>query len=288
MLREDLFTVVHDLFLTDTAERADLVLPATSQLEQTDLHKAYGTTHLTYNAQAIPPLGECKSNWEVMGLLARAMGFAEPWLHQTPDEVIEEVLAATGANDPHFAGITLARLKAKASVPLELSSRTPFADGVFPTPSGKVELFCEVLAQLGHDPVPGTFRTDTDQAGTAAESTLTLVTGASHHFVSSSFASQSGLLARAGTPFVEVHPDDARTRDIHNGDSVVLFNDRGECRLRAVVTDAVRPGVVVSPKGRWARLSGGRNVNWLTTDALADFAGQSSYHSTRVWLRRDT
>src|SRR5262249_45006092 len=89
--RDDLFTVVHDLFLTDTAELADLVLPATSQLEHTDLHKAYGTTLLTYNAQAIAPLGESKNTWEVIGLLARAMGLSEPWLHQSAEEVIEEV-----------------------------------------------------------------------------------------------------------------------------------------------------------------------------------------------------
>src|SRR5205085_5766108 len=104
--REDLFTVVHELFQTDTADYADIVLPATSQLEQTDLHKAYGHTMLTYNAPAIAPLGECKSNWEVMGLLARTMGFSEPWLHQPPDEVIDEVLAATAAGDPHFRGVT--------------------------------------------------------------------------------------------------------------------------------------------------------------------------------------
>src|SRR5215475_13603023 len=109
--RDDLYTVVHELFMTDTAQLADIVLPATSQLEQTDLHKAYGHTMLTYNARAIEPLGESKSNWEMIGLLATAMGFTEPWLHQTPDEVIEEVLAATAATDPHFAGLTLVRLK---------------------------------------------------------------------------------------------------------------------------------------------------------------------------------
>jgi anaerobic selenocysteine-containing dehydrogenase len=107
--REDLFTVVHELFMTDTAEYADIVLPATSQLEQADLHKAYGHTLLTYNAPAIPPLGECKSNWEVMGLLATEMGFDEPWLHQSADEVIAEVLAATAVSHPILAPITLDR-----------------------------------------------------------------------------------------------------------------------------------------------------------------------------------
>lgn len=287
MKREDLFTVVHDLFLTDTAEYADLVLPATSQLEQMDLHKAYGHTMLTYNAQAIPPVGESKSNWELMGLLARAMGFTEPWLYQSPDEIIEEVLTAMAASDPHFHGITLERLKREGPIGLNLASSTPYEGGRFPTPSGKVELCCEALARQGLDPLPGVFRTDVDDAGGGqAEEALTLVTAASHHFVSSSFASQRGLLDRAGPPVVEVHPEDARARGIADGDAVELVNGRGSCRLRAVVTDGVRRGVVVSPKGRWSKLSGGRNVNWLTTDALADFAGQSCYHSSRVWLRR--
>jgi anaerobic selenocysteine-containing dehydrogenase len=288
MRREDLFTVVHDLFLTDTAELADLVLPATSQLEQTDLHKAYGTTLLTYNHPAIAPLGESKSNWEVIGLLARAMGFSEPWLYQTPDEVIDEVLTATAAGDPHFRGVTLERLKKEGFVPLAVGDEVPFADGNFPTPSGKVELFSEALASRGYDPLPGRFRSEVDDgAGFPPSEALTLVSGAAHHFVSSSLASQQGLLEGAGPPFVEVHPEDARTRGIATGNLVVLANGRGECRLRAVVTDAVRPGVVVSPKGRWAKLSGGSNVNRLTTDTLGDMAGQSSYHSTRVWLRRE-
>jgi anaerobic selenocysteine-containing dehydrogenase len=289
MMRVDLFTVVHDLFMTDTAELADIVLPATSQLEQTDLHKSYGHSMLTYNAQAIAPSGESKSNWELMGLLAKAMGFTEPWLHQSADEVIAEVLAAQAAGDSHFHGITLDRLKAEGHVPLALPDEPPFAGGVFPTPSGKVELYSEALAQKGCDPLPGSFRTDVDDGacpdGTQEEA-LTLVSGASHHFVSSSFASQEGLLAGAGTPFVEIHPDDATRRGIRHGESVALSNGRGECTLRAVVTDGVRRGVVVSPKGRWRRLSGGRNVNGLTTDGLGDLAGQSTFHSTRVWLRR--
>jgi anaerobic selenocysteine-containing dehydrogenase len=288
--RDDLFTVVHELFLTDTADHADLVLPATSQLEQTDLHKGYGTTQLTYNAPAIAPLGECKSNWEVIGSLARAMGFAESWLHQSADEVIAEVLGATAAGNPHFAGVTLERLKAEGAVPLTLGTGTPFADGRFPTPSGKVELYSQTLADKGAKPLPGRFDPveddgsfGGDRAWPAAES-LWLVTGASHHFVSSSLANQAGLLANAGTPFVEIHPADAVARGIRDGDGVVVANGRGECRLRAVVTDAVRPGVLVSPKGRWARLNGGQSINATTSDTLADLAGQSTFHSNRVWL----
>ncbi|MGL4553076.1 MAG: molybdopterin dinucleotide binding domain-containing protein, partial [Gemmataceae bacterium] len=279
MLRDDLFTVVHDLFLTDTADLADLVLPATSQLEQADLHKGYGTTVLTYNAKAIEPRGECVSNWELMSRLARTMGFDEPWLHQSADEVIDEVLAATAAGDPHFAGVTPQRLRREGHVKLATPA-VPFAGGVFPTPSGKVELYSERLEKVGQDPLPGRFRTGTDGQG------LVLVTGASHHFVTSSFASQKGLLDRAGVPSVEIHPADAAARGIAAGDRVRVHNGRGSCELRADVTDRVRPGVVVALKGRWSKVSGTDNINHLTTDDLADFAGQAAYHSSRVEVER--
>ena len=113
-----------------------------------------------------------------------------------------------------------------------------------------------------------------------------MLTGASHHFVSSSLANQKSLLDSAGTPYVEVHPTDAEARDIRDGDRVVVANARGSVELRAVVTDAVRPGVVVSPKGRWHKRSCGTGVNCTTSDALGDMAGQSTFHSNRVWLRR--
>jgi anaerobic selenocysteine-containing dehydrogenase len=285
--RDDLFTVVHELFLTDTADFADFVLPATSQLEQADLHKAYGQTLLTYNRPAIAPLGECKSNWEVMGLLAGAMSFDEPWLHQSADEVIEEVLTATARNNPTMDGVTLDRLKADRAVPLAVEQPAPYAYGHFPTPSGKVELYSERMAKMGLDPLPGG-AWDQDDGGAAgpAEQALTLITPASHHFVSSSLASQPGLLARAGQPFVEIHTDDAAARGVTSGDEVIVENGRGAIRLRAVVTDGVRPGVLASPKGRWAKLSGGGNINRTTSDALGDMAGQSTFHSNRVWLRR--
>ncbi|MBN1220286.1 MAG: molybdopterin oxidoreductase family protein [Anaerolineae bacterium] len=293
--RNDLFTVVHDVFLTDTAIYADIVLPATSQLEQTDLHKASGHTMLTYNHQAIPPLGESKSNWAVMELLAQVMGFAEPWLHQNPDEVIAEILSATAAHQPALQNITLEQLKTGGAVPLHLASPIPFAEGRFPTPSGKVELYSQTLAEAGLDPLPG-WTEDRDDvapperglAQTAAP--LNLLSGAAHHFVSSSLANQAGLLQREGAPFVEIHPADAAERGINHGDIVIIENGRGWCKLAAVVTEAVRPGVLASPKGRWARLdpfgNEGRNVNWTTSDALGDMAGQSTFHSNRVWIRK--
>jgi anaerobic selenocysteine-containing dehydrogenase len=299
--REDLFTVVHELFLTDTADFADIVLPATSQLEHTDLHKAYGHTYLTYNHPAIPPLGECKSNWDVMKLLAAEMGFTEPWLQQSPDEVLDEVLTATAVTQPQFAGITLDRLKNEGTIPLTIDPDVPFADGRFPTPSGKVELYSQTMADMGLDPLPG-WHEAVDSGGQDGavpvgpfhklvvrfhdEEALTLISPASHHFTTSTFANQDDLVAREGEPFVEIHPEDAANRDIQSGDLVRLENGRGWCNLRAKVTDGVRRGVVASPKGRWSKWGDGRTINWLTTDALGDMAGQSTFHSSRVWLRR--
>ena len=211
MRREDLFTVVHELFMTDTADYADIVLPATSQLEQTDLHKAYGHTNLAYNRQAISPLGEAKSNWDVMRLLAEAMGFDEPWLQQDADHVIGEVLTATALENSGLRGITLERLQQNGAVPLQLEDPVPFANGHFPTPSGRVELYSATMADMGLDPLPTWLgvQDDGDVDGSARfepELGLELITGAAHHFVTSSFANQPGLLQREGGPFVEINP----------------------------------------------------------------------------------
>src|SRR5690242_14463588 len=289
MKRDDLFTVVHDLFLTDTARYADIVLPATSQLEQTDLHKAYGHRNLQYNEVAIAPVGEAKSNWEVMRLLAAALGYDEPWLHQSAEEAIAEVLDATRATNPLLEGITLERLQAEGTVPLTIAPEreVPFADGHFPTPSGKVELRCDALAAQGLDPLPEYIVPDEFANRPEGDTRLTLITAAAHHFTSSSLANLPSLLAKEGAiPWIEIHPEDARRRGIVQDAMVVVANARGECRLRAVISEQVAPGVVVAPKGRWqSRSVDGHNVNWTTSDALADLAGQSTFHSNLVEVR---
>ncbi|MCO5203767.1 MAG: molybdopterin oxidoreductase family protein [Anaerolineae bacterium] len=291
MLRDDLFTVVHELFMTDSAELADIVLPATSQLEHTDLHKAYGHTVLTYNQQAIAPLGESRSNWDVMRMLAAEMGFEEPWLRDSAETVIDVLLTATAQSIPALQGMTRDRLEREGSVQLLFTPDVPFADGCFPTPSGKVELFCNRLAAHGIDPLP-TYVSADDDGGVNGQSqwrkrdSLNLISGAAHHFTTSTFANQDALVAREGEPFVEIHPDDAADRRIRHGDTVVVENGRGSAELIARVTDAVCPGVVASPKGRWARQHDGRNINWTTPDALGDLAGQSTFHTNRVWIRK--
>ncbi|MDQ2997099.1 MAG: molybdopterin-dependent oxidoreductase, partial [Chloroflexota bacterium] len=255
--REDLFTVVHDLFMTDTADYADIVLPATSQLEQVDLHKAYGHRNLQYNHAAIAPLGAAKSNWDVMRLLARALGYHEPWLHESAEDAIRGVLDATRANNPRLADITLERLQAEGTIALHFppGDDIPFADGRFPTPSGKVELFCAAMIAEGLDPLP-TYVEPAELRGLRTEgrglrqslfdsadsvlspqhSALVLISGASHHYVSSSMANQPSLIAKEGQPFVEINPIDAAARAIDDGAPVIVESARGWCRLRAVIT----------------------------------------------------
>jgi len=299
--RDDLFTVVHELFLTDTADMADIVLPATSNLEQTDLHKAYGHTLLRYNHPAIPPLGQSLSNWDVMRRLAAEMGFDEPWLRQDAAAVIDEVLTATAARSPFLQGVTLERLQAEGQVALAVGPDAPFADGHFPTPSGKVELYSARLAAEGHDPLPNysglwddgaAERPPAGRPATAGDEPLDLITPAAHHFVTSSFGNGRSQLRGEGAATIEINPADAAARGIAHSDLVVVENGRGCVTLRAVVTDGVRPGVVAAAKGRWSKhgdaAGAPRNVNWTTSDALGDFAGQSTFHSNRVWVKRVT
>jgi anaerobic selenocysteine-containing dehydrogenase len=155
----------------------------------------------------------------------------------------------------------------------------------FGTPSGKIELYCEAMIPLGVDPLPA--YVIPDEMVDRESDELVLVTGAAHHFVSSSFANQPALLHKEGKPFLEIHPKDAKSRGIETGDPLLIENERGWCLLVADVTEDVIPGFTVSPKGYWAQNSlAGRNVNWLTSDILADLGNQASFHSNLVRVRK--
>lgn len=287
LLRDDLFTVVHEQFMTDTARYADIVLPATSQLEQTDLHRPYGHLHLQFNHQAILPLGEAKSNWTVMQLLATAMGYDEPWLHQSNGEAIAEIFEVTQRRNPRLSKMTLDQLKEQGTAPyfFDQGSEVPFADLRFPTPSGRVELRCDRMTAFGVDPLPD-YVPPSEFADSTLEAPLRLISGAAHHFVSSTLANQPKLMAKEGSPYVEINPADAAARGVTLGQSVRVSNERGSVVLRAIVTDDVPPGTAVAPKGQWAKFStDGRNINVLTSDKLADLGGQSTFHSNLVEIR---
>jgi len=289
LLREDLFTVVHDLFETDTARYADILLPATSQLEHVDLHKPYGHLSLQYNMPAIEPRGEARSNWDVMRSLAAALGFDEPWLHEDANAVIRGILEATARRNPLLQDVTLERLQAQGSLPIPIpeEERTPFADGTFRTPSGKVEFYSAQALAKGYDPVPG-WEPEVESCVTAPAATprdgrLPLLCPAAHHFISSTFGNQPLMRAKEGGPTLRIHPADAAQRDIRDGQMVRVSNERGWCHLLAEVTEDIRPGVLATTTVWWPRHSpGGRNVNWTTSDRLADFNGGSTFYTNLV------
>jgi anaerobic selenocysteine-containing dehydrogenase len=285
LLRDDLFTVVHELFMSDTARYADVVLPATTQLEQVDIHKAYGHRFVHYNNAAIAPLGEAVSNWDLMRRLAAAMGFTEPWLQQSADEVAEEVLTVSARSNPYLRGIDFAQLKQDGVAELNFDEKgwVPFSDGIFPTPSGKIELYASLFAERGLDPLPF-YEPPAEFADRAPDDDrLILMSPAAHHFVSSSMANQPKLEHKEGEPYVALNPIDAAARGIAGGDTVRLENARGWTTLRAVISDDTQPGVAVSPKGRWGQRSpGGRGLNWTTSSDLGDTGGHATFQSNLV------
>jgi anaerobic selenocysteine-containing dehydrogenase len=291
LLRDDLFTVVHEIFPTDTVRYADVVLPATMQLEQLDLHLSYWSLHLRLNLPAVAPPGEARSNLDLYQALAERMGFGEPCFRMGAEEIVRELIQTPS---PLLEGVTWERLLAEPSVRLNLPARpwVPFVEGRFPTPSGKLELYSESLAELGLDPLPGwePERESPEASPDLFERfPLKLLTPKEQHFLGSSFANLPSFRQMAGEPLVELHPLDAEARGIKDGSQVDVLNDRGRCQVRARVTDAVVPGVVVSEVVHW-QMHGpdGRNVNWTTPDYLTDLGANSSYHTNLVEVRLAT
>lgn len=286
--REDLFTVVHEQFMTDTTDYADIVLPATTQLEHFDLHKAYGHLYLVINERAIPPLHEARCNSEVFRALAARLGFEEECFSDT-DEVIARQALAT--EHPALQGITLEAVRERGWVRLNVPQVfAPFAEGNFPTASGKCELFSEALAAQGLPAVPE-FIPPNESRQSAPEVArrypLALISPAAHAFLNSSFANLPKQLRQELHPFVEIHPADARARGIENGELVRAFNERGSCELTAVVTTRARRGVVVSPSVWWNKLSPGRvNINQLTSQKLTDLGGGATFYDALVEIER--
>lgn len=274
-MREDLFCVVHELFQTDTADYADILLPATSQLEHRDVHKAYGHLYAVDNQPAIAPLGEAKSNSEVFRLLARAMGYTDPALADSDDAI---AAVAFARRDQRAFGLDSAALAEKGWARLNLPRPfVPFAAGGFPTPSGKCEFFSESLAAAGLDPLPAwvpPLESPLSSPVLAERYPLAFLSPPARNFLNTSFANLPRFLAGEGGPALEIHPRDALARGLVEGQRLRIFNDRGAFHARAVITERVRPGVVVSPSIWWQKLSGdGQNANAVTSSALTDMGG---------------
>ncbi len=286
--REDLFCVVHELFQTDTADYADILLPATSQLEHRDVHGTYGHLYAVANFPAIAPLGEAKPNTEVFRLLAERMGFTEPALFE-PDEKI--AAAAFRLGDRRALGVTPAALAQRGWGRLNLPRPfAPFAEGGFPTPSGKCEFHSSLLAAMGQDPLPAWHppaESPVSNPALAARYPLALITPPARNFLNTSFANLPRFRDEEGGPRLQIHPDDAAARGIADGARLRIHNDRGEFQARAEVTTDVRHGVVVSPSVWWQKFSGdGNNANAVTSSAPTDMGGGPIFYDCLVEVAR--
>ena len=333
LCRRDLFTVVHDQFLTDTCDYADLVLPATTFFEHKDLVPSYGHYYLQVSNQAIAPLGECRSNVEVFRALALRMGFADACFRESDDEMIDAALAAP---NPWLRGITRERLEREGHVRLNFSAATaaaastasasgakvvmmgsaatsagsssataanrpgatkatlapeeyflPFVDGHFPTPSGKAELYSAALAAQGLDPVVAFVPPIESRHNPERRYPLEMLARKADNFLNSTFCNLPATqkMEQDHTGVLEMHARDATQRGIADGDRVRVFNARGDILLKAHVNGVVQPGVV-SARLNWAKLSGGRNLNVLTSARLTDFGGGPTFYSCLVEVER--
>ena len=288
LLREDLFTVVHEQLMTDTARYADLVLPATTHFEHLDLYPSYWHLYLQIAEPVIERLGEAKPNIEVFQLLAKAMGFDDPSFDDGPEEIIRQAL--DNPANPLLTGITLESLRERGWQKLRLADRVPFVRAKLPTPSGKIELYSELLARLGHDPLPSyTPPAEIGDGVTGPEGhyPLAFITPPSHFFLNSTYADMPSNQRSEVRPTLQIQPRDAADRGIAEGDLVRVFNDRGECRLYANITEDTQPGQVVS-QGLWWGMStpDGKGVNATTSQRLADFAGGATFFSNAVEVER--
>jgi anaerobic selenocysteine-containing dehydrogenase len=282
--REDLFTVVLDHFVTDTARYADYVFPATTQAEHLDLLVPYGTRYVSLNLPAIEPRGEALPNTEFFRRLARRLGLEEPYLY-TSDEDLARL--AFKSEHPFLEGTPYERLQREGWAPLNLPSRRlPFAEGGFPTPSGKCELYSESMKAQRMDPL-ATYVAAQPPSDEASRYPLHFMSPKwNRFFVNSSHANRPRLEKAAGEPRLRIHPTDAARRGIEDRNRVRVFNQRGSVTLRAMVTDDMQPGIVIFLHGWWASRIGGSSANALTSDVLADLGGGSTLHD--VWVEVET
>jgi anaerobic selenocysteine-containing dehydrogenase len=279
--REDLFCVVMDSFMTDTADYADLVLPATTQLEHYDVHKSYGHLYALANNPAIAPVGESLPNSEVFRRLAARMGFDEPCFRDSDEDICRTALAST---QPRMRGIDWDEMKRAGWQRLAVPERfAPFAEGGFPTPSGKCEFYSAALEAQGIDPLP--FYNPPAEA--ASGEGLAFLSPPARNFLNSSFAHLKRFRDLEVEPRLEMHAADAAARGIRDGDLVRVHNARGSLRLRARVNDRPRPGVVVAPSVWWKKHSAdGGNANNLTAQRTADLGGAATFYDCRVDVER--
>jgi anaerobic selenocysteine-containing dehydrogenase len=274
--RDDLFLVVHELFMTDTALMADIILPSASFLEMTDIYRAYGHNYLRLARPVIAPQGQSRSNLTIFQALARRMGYTDPVFGLGEEALIRIFLQEEHPSLEGFDHDAFWQEKAvRLNIPLN-----PYADG-FKTPSGKVELFSKTWQELGLDPLPcGQVWRDPDGGD---QYPLELITPPHHLMLNSAFNEIPEIREMAGPAKALIHPEDARRHNIGQGDRVRVFNDRGACILFAEVTRDTQPGLLVVEGLHWPRFTpGGKGANQLTSQRLTDQGLTCAFHCNRV------
>ncbi len=272
LAREDLFTVVHERFLTDTARYADIVLPSTSSLEHSDLYRSYGTYCIQRARPAIPPVGESKSNWDVFCLLAQGMGFEEPFFRQSAEELIDHLLSILSRMREGIDQEAFSQGKA-VEIPLPTDARNRFR-----TPSGLIE----ILNPKESHPLPCYLQPY------GGDYSFRLMTSPGFYALNSSFREREDLRKKEEAMFLQMNPMDAEAKGIKEGDPVIAFNQLGEVSFILRVTPKVPSGVVVAEGVWWLQhCPGARSVNALTSERLTDQGGGSTFYDNTVDVRMD-
>lgn len=287
--REDLFTVVLDHFATDTADYADYVLPATTQLEHWDMHRSYGHTYLALNQPAIAPVGQSLPNSEIFRRLAAAMGYTHACFSEGDAQILRALVEAQ--THARFAGITWQRLLEAGFARMNLPQPwLPFAEGNYATPSGKCEFYSARMAQDGYDPLPTWTPPRWTQSSATGVEAATLpsrsficISPPAHSFLNSTFANLERFIQREEQPLLHMHPVDAAACAVASGDVVRVANELGAVELPVLVTERIVPGTVLAPGIWWAKQSPGRrNINQVTTQDEADMGAGAIFYDAVV------
>ena len=284
--REDLFTVVLEHFQTDTADYADILLPATTQLEHVDVHSTYGHLYMMANNAAIAPLGQAKPNTEIFRLLAAAMGYEDDCFRDSDDAIAAVAFDKTHVHAVHFDWDAL---KQKGWQKLNLPA-APFAHGGFGTPSGKCEFYSAAMLAAGLDPLPdyiAPYESVASNPLLAAKYPLAMISPPARNFLNSSFVNVQSLRSTEGEPHLDMHPLDAAARSIAHADQVRIFNDRGSFLAKVRVTDKARPGLVVGLSIWWKKFAAdGKNANEVTSQRLTDMGRAPTFYDVLVQVEK--
>ena len=284
LARDDLFTVVLEHFQTDTADWADIVLPATTQLEHWDVHLAYGHHYASLNRPSIAPLGEALPNTEIFRRLAARMGMDDPVLR---DDDLTLIRQALDTRSPKLEGVTFDALLERGWMRLNVPTPyLPYAEGEFPTPSGKCELWSQRMADLGFDPLPTytpPYESAERDAALVQRYPLTLISSPAHTFLNTTFVNVTSLRRQAREPEVLLHPSDAERRGISPGMRVTVHNDRGAFAAMARVEPSIREGVAWAPSVWWGKLADdGANANQTTSQRETDLGHGPVFYDNQV------